>query len=263
MSRRHSRDFLELLAETAWENVDSGYYDGLASIDRPRFSFRAAIERVRGRAVIAEIKYASPSAGVLRSSCADALRIAAEMIAGGAVGLSILTEPRIFKGSLGLFQEVRKAFSVPLLMKDVVVSRRQVDAARSVGADAILLISSLFRRGLCEAGLDDMIGAAHAAGLEVLLETHSEEEYEQALKSDADLVGINNRDLATLSIDLDTTVRLLSSGRAGKIIVSESGIESAEDVRKLRMAGADAFLVGTAIMRSGDVRAKVRELVEA
>lgn len=264
MSQKPSGDFVEVLAETAWRNVEEGYYDGLEDVDKRGSSFKAAIERARGRAIIAEIKPASPSAGVLRKYTEEeALGIALEMVEGGAAALSILTEPRIFNGSLRVFQEVRKALDTPLLMKDIVVSGKQVEAASRVGADAILLIAALFNRGLCEEGLDEMIDKAHDAGLEVLLETHSGEEFEQALRSEADMIGINNRNLATLEVNLETTPQLLAGRRVDRVVVSESGIESAEDIRRLRMAGVDAFLVGTSIMRSTDVRAKVRELAEA
>ncbi len=180
------------------------------------------------------------------------------------MGLSVLTEPRHFGGSLENFGLIRRSVGLPLLMKDIVVSRVQLDAALKLGADAVLLIHSLFEKGRCESDLDDMISYAHSGGLQILLEVHDRDEFDVAVKTETDLVGVNNRDLETLLVDLFTTSRILeSASRRGKVVVSESGIRTGDDIRLLRKAGADAFLVGTSVMKSSDIASKVRDLVEA
>ena len=166
-------------------------------------------------------------------------------------------------GGLSVLSRVRRAVSLPLLMKDIVLSPIQVDAAAKAGANAILMIYALFERGYVEDGLEDMIRYAHRRGLEVLLEVHTEDEFALSLNSGADLIGVNNRDLKTLKVDLGVTMRVLSRYYGGRVVVSESGICSPEDVRFLHECGARAFLVGTSIMTAESVREKVRELVEA
>ena len=149
-------------------------------------------------------------------------------------------------------------------MKDIIVDPIQVEAATKIGARAILLIGSLFNRGLCETPLDEMIGLAHKGGIEVLLETHTKEEFEQALHTQADLVGINNRDLSSFRTDLQVTRTILDScDPKGRVVVSESGIESEEHIRFLRESGARAFLVGSSVMSATDPERKVRELAGA
>jgi indole-3-glycerol phosphate synthase len=149
-------------------------------------------------------------------------------------------------------------------MKDFIVSECQIEAARDAGANAILLIQALFDRGYATCGAEEMIDFAHAAGLEVLLEAHTDFEFERALSSNADLVGINNRDLRTLNVDLMTTKEILEKVPAdGRIVVSESGVMISENARFLRRCGADALLVGSALMGAADVRRAVERLVRA
>ena len=153
--------------------------------------------------------------------------------------------------------------NLPLLMKDFIISPVQIDAARNIGASAVLLISSLFNSNQCEFNIDEMLNYVHSNGLEALLEVHDENEYELALQTKADLIGINNRDLSDMTVDLSTTGRILSShANTNKIIVSESGIENPSHIRLLRDSGAQAFLVGASIMRSSDIVSKIKELVE-
>lgn len=149
-------------------------------------------------------------------------------------------------------------------MKDFIISQVQVDAAHRIGASAILLIHALFERKYCAISLDEMIKYAHSYDIEVLLEAHTEDEFQRAVTSDADLIGINNRDLRTLTVDLRVTENILRKhGQNDHVIVSESGIESAKDVRFLRSAGAKALLVGSSVMTAQNIEEKVRELVEA
>jgi len=257
-------DFLDTLAMDASRTVDSGYYRSLKASKQVKASFKAAILTCKANAVISEIKAASPSAGTIRSSVNPAA-VAQSMQRGGAVGLSVLTEPKHFNGSLSALSQAREAVNLPILMKDIVIVLDQIDAASKVGANAVLLIQALFDRGCCEVAVDKAIAYAHSLGLEVLLETHTEAEYAKALESKADLIGINNRNLATLKIDLNTTKTILQKhGKGGKkTVISESGIKSAADLRFLRGSGADAFLIGSSIMLTDDVESKVKEFVEA
>ena len=258
------RDFLDELTETAKKTVNKAYYE--VAFHKPKVAnsvnLKQAILQSRNIPIITEIKGASPSKGIIRRDLVPE-QLALAMARGGAVGISVLTEPRHFGGSLSYLSRVREAVQLPLLMKDFVISPVQLDAAVQVGANAVLLIQALFDRGYCECGVYEMIVAAHERNLEVLLETHNEAEFQHALKSEADLVGINNRDLGTLQVDINITKEILEkNGTGGKVVVSESGIGTANDLRFLLAAGAKAFLVGSAIMLSDDVEAKVRDLVQ-
>ncbi|MEM3815880.1 MAG: indole-3-glycerol-phosphate synthase [Candidatus Bathyarchaeia archaeon] len=269
-SRRDMGDFLDLLAEAAIRNIDSGYYQCGALGGLPQRgvgrSLKEVILKCRGAAIISEIKFASPSAGILRVE-RDVGNIARSMVEAGAAGISVLTEPTYFSGSLETLARARLSVDAPILMKDIVLSRRQIDAAYNLGADAVLLIVALFRRGYCEAGLDDMIDYSHSRGLEVLLEAHDVEEFKMALLTKADMIGINNRDLRTLRVDINTTKAILErvgkSEAGGRPIVSESGVKSPEDIRFLKKCGADAFLVGTSVMSAGNIKDFIRGLVNA
>jgi indole-3-glycerol phosphate synthase len=257
-------DFLDILAQNVLETINSGYYKELQkTANYNPISLVKAIMQAKGNAVIAEVKAASPSEGYLRKKI-DPVKLSVSMIKAGASGISVLTEPNYFKGSISNIIEINTAHSPPILMKDFILSDIQLETARKIGASAVLLISTLFSRGYCKKGLTEMIDLAHKQGLEVLLETHSREEFINGVSTDADLIGINNRDLKTLKTDLGVTERILkTTSKTNKIIVSESGIRTPEDVRYLRKCGADAFLVGSAIMESSDPEFKVRELVNA
>jgi len=256
-------DFLDVLAKTARETIQAGYYEIHRKTAYSTFSLKKAILNCEDAAIISEIKFASPSHGSIRQDIQPE-KAAKEMQLGGAVGISILTEPKHFGGQLSFISKVKGLVSIPIFMKDIVLSPVQIDAASAAGADALLLIQALFDRGYCERSLEEMIDYAHSSGLEVLLETHTEEEFLSALRTDADIIGINNRDLKTLKVDLHVTERILKKHPSGgKIVVSESGIQDAEDIRFLRRCGAQAFLVGTSIMKSNDIQGKIRELVRA
>jgi len=257
-------DFLDTLARDAKETVSKGYYEHeVFSPQVSHASLKAAIERSSLVPIITEIKAASPSAGTIRKSIAPE-KIALAMAKGGATGISVLTEPKHFNGSLEYLIKVRKAVNLPILMKDFIISPRQLAAASQMGANAVLLIQALFDRGYCERRLDEIIAEAHSRHLEVLLEAHNVDEFHRAVNSDADLVGINNRNLGTLKVDLNVTKAILEKNPAnGKVLVSESGIHTPDDVRFLHKCGAKAFLIGSAIMEANDVEAKVREFAHA
>jgi len=238
------RDHLMVLAREAEWRVKNGYYENPPRVYHPKRSLRIAVRDCnRKNPVIAEIKYASPSEGQIRSfDCPT--RIAEEMLNGGACALSVLTAPDSFQGALVNLSDVAVRVDVPVLMKDIIVE--------------------LFERGLATTTMSEMTSEAKKFGLEVLAEACSAENFIGLKKLEPDLYGINNRDLSSLRVNLETTEEILSrKDGPGGLIVAESGIETSADVRRLRAAGADAFLVGTAIMKAENVKEKVRELVEA
>jgi indole-3-glycerol phosphate synthase len=254
-------DFLDVLACDAKETIDEGYYEVLAETVSSSVSLKKAILKSKTVPVITEIKAASPSLGTIREDV-NVAEVANAMARGGAVGISVLTEPKHFQGSLRSLAEARKTLNLPILMKDIIISPVQLEAASKIGANATLLIVSLFDRGYCERSIQEMIANAHSNGLEVLLETHSEAEFRRAVDSNADLIGINNRDLATLKVDLHVTKNILENNDVkGKTVISESGIKAPADLRFLRGCGADAFLIGSAVMSAGNVEEKVKEFV--
>jgi indole-3-glycerol phosphate synthase len=256
-------DFLETLAMDATKTIDSGYYKTSMTTYQPKISLKKVILECKANPVITEIKASSPSLGTIRSQFNPKF-IAQAMERGGAVGISVLTEPKHFNGSLQTLVETRAAVNLPILMKDIIIIPEQIEVASQIGANAVLLIEALFEKGYCEMSVDKMIAFAHAKGLEVLLETHTEEEFQSAVETDADLIGINNRNLATLKIDLNTTKAILEKQKTNcKIVISESGIKTKNDLQFLRDCGARAFLIGSSIMLTENIEEKVKEFVEA
>jgi len=256
-------DFLDTLAQTAKATIATGYYDSIPHKRVVPANLKHAIMQTPAAAIIAEVKSSSPSRGIIKTGFAPD-EVARSMERGGATGISVLTEPKHFCGSIDNLTKIRQTVKLPLLMKDIILETAQLDAALQAGANAVLLIQALFDRGYCQHDIATMIDEAHKRNLEVLLEAHTPEEFNRAVESSADLVGINNRDLRTLEVNLNVTRDILANGVAeGKIIVSESGIESASDVLFLREYGAQAFLVGSAVMTADNVEAKVKELVQA
>lgn len=227
--------------------------------------FIAALQhpRVGQVALIAEIKKASPSAGVI---CADfdPVRIAREYEAAGASCLSVITEEKFFQGALAHLRCVRQAVALPLLQKDFIIAEGQILEAIESGADAILLIVAALEDGQ----LRRLHRLAVDAGLAVLVEAHDEAELDRALAIGAQLIGVNNRDLKTFRVDLSTTERLAARLWAslegqGKLLVAESGIRSRDDVRRLARCGAKAVLVGEALVRAGQIADQARDLLSA
>ena len=256
-------DYLDILAADAKRTVSEGYYQIDHEAPRSPLRLRRAIEECPVNAIISEIKKASPTLGSIRTRI-DPSVTALEMVDGGATGISVLTEPVHFNGELDSIRIVRGAVEAPILMKDFFVDPVQVEAAFKAGADVILLIMALFDRGHCKDSLDEMILLAHGMGLEVLLETHTDEEFEDALQTDADLIGINNRNLKTLEVDLGVTERILESrDTVDRVIVSESGFKAPQDVKRVKETGTRAFLIGSALMQTDDIREAVRRFVQA
>lgn len=256
-------DYLDVLARVAQITIENEYYETVKQADSMHISLRKAILECQATPIITEIKSTSPSAGIIRKDVVPS-EIAKAMQRGGATGLSVLTEPKQFNGSLEALAEARDAVKLPILMKDIVLSPIQIQAASKMGANAVLLIKALYERGYSARSLDEMIAGAHTMGLEVLLETHTETEFCSGVKTDADLIGINNRDLRTLKVDLNVTKKILSKNDSkGKMVISESGINTPADIRFLRESGARAFLVGSAVMSAENVEEKVKEFVNA
>jgi indole-3-glycerol phosphate synthase len=221
--------------------------------------FMAALRRridAGGAAVIAEIKKASPSKGVLREDFRPA-EIAAGYERHGAAALSVLTDARFFQGAPEDLARARAATSLPALRKDFIVDEWQVFESRALGADAILLIAAI----LDDAAMRDFEAAAHALGMAVLVEVHDGAELDRALRLGTPLVGINNRNLRTFEVSLETTLSLLPRIPPGRVAVTESGILAAADVRRMRAAGVHAFLVGEAFMRAPDPGAALAALL--
>jgi indole-3-glycerol phosphate synthase len=224
-----------------------------------RRDFRAALltgASHSGIALIAEVKKASPSAGIICKDF-DPVRIAKEYEASGASCLSVLTDEQFFRGSLDYLRQIRTAVKLPLLRKDFIIDDRQILEAIEWGADAILLIVSI----LDDTRLQKFHSLAIEAGLAALVEVHDAAELERALKIGAELIGVNNRDLKTFKVDLATTEQLANKLDGKKILVAESGIHTRADVERLQKCGAKAILVGESLLRGGDIRAKIRELL--
>ncbi|MEM1547156.1 MAG: indole-3-glycerol-phosphate synthase [Candidatus Methanomethylicia archaeon] len=257
-------DFLDILVRNAKRTVKSGYYeDKCIRNTRKELSLKESIEKHKYVSIIAEVKPFSPSIGILRriSSIKDIVKA---MERGGATGISIITEPIHFKGSLKTLREACNYANIPVLMKDIIVDPIQIETASKNGANAVLLIYSIFRRRYIDYKIEDMIDYAHSMGLEVLLETCDVDEFRSALESNADLIGINNRDLTTLKVDLNITRKILEKMNPyDRIIVSESGIKKPEDIRFLYPYGVKAFLIGSAIMLAENIESKIREFMYA
>ena len=261
---------LKVLADNSYRSISEGRYDVEKEyqLSHEPLSIRKSILRCSHAPLITEVKLSSPTEGNLRASL-DETNIASaaqEMADNGAVALSVLTQPHLFSGSIKHLSAIRKCVSVPILMKDVIVSEVQIQSAKKIGADCILLIKSVFDSDLAEGSMEKFSAQARAKGLSTLVEVHSENEFKEVLEESAnyDLIGINNRDLNTLEVDLDVTRRLLKKYDKGKnIIVSESGIKLPNQIVFLKEAGADAFLIGTGIIKSGNISSKVRELYQS
>ena len=244
-----------------------------------RRNFLAALRKPgRGEmALIAEVKKASPSAGVICKDF-DPVRIAKEYEAAGANCLSVLTDEKFFQGSLDYLRQIRAAVKLPLLRKDFIIDERQILEAIEWGADAVLLIVAILTYGQ----LREFHSLATEAGLAALVEVHDEVELERALKISPELIGVNNRDLKTFKVDLATTEKLAAelTRRTGAapvsnfkngtgdrqdacpaLLVAESGIHTCADVERLKKCGANAILVGESLIRGGDIQGKVRELI--
>ena len=218
--------------------------------------FAKAISTGDGISLIAEVKKASPSAGVIREDFDPAL-IAATYSENGASALSVLTDQHFFQGNPSFLKTARKASGLPTLRKDFTLDEYHVYEAKAIGADAVLLIVAI----LSDDELIKFRELAYKLGMDSIVEVHTEEETERALTMDAKIIGINNRDLGTFVTDLETTLKLRGNIPDDVIVVSESGIKTRNDVVRLEKEQVDAILVGESLMRSDEMGAKMRELI--
>ena len=229
------------------------------ALERDDFrGFAAALQGGEGRtlALIAEVKRASPSAGIIAEHF-EPVEIARQYEAAGADAISVLTDERFFQGHLDYLRDIREAVDLPLLRKDFTLDEIQIYEAAASGADAILLIVA----ALPEPGeLERLLDVAQFCQLDALVEVHTLQELDRALSTDAQIIGINNRDLSSFRVDLAVTESLSEQVPNGITLISESGIRTAADSRRIRACGADAILVGEALMRSGEVARHAAEL---
>jgi len=224
----------------------------------PTHDFAAALIDPNRVSIIAEVKKASPSKGLIRADF-DPVRIAQVYEQNGARALSVLTEKRYFMGELSYLKAIRRSVELPLLRKDFLFDEYQVYEARVNGADAFLLIASILDVGR----LHDLYMLGKDLGLEVLAEAHDEADLEKVLEAGFSVVGINNRDLKTFKVDIKTTERLMKDIPYDRVVVAESGISTEDDMRYLKKIGADAALIGEAFMRERDFGKKLKGLAEA
>jgi len=252
---------LEKLVNNSRKAINSGIYDISDSLSNSEIDLKDVITKSQHAPLITEVKFSSPALGSIKK-ISEPVNIALEMVNGGASALSVLTQPFLFDGSPEIFMKIRNVVKIPMLMKDIIIDKIQIDAAKKMGADYLLLIQSLFDKKMVP-DMQELIEYGHKNGIMVLVEAHTMNEFENACNTNADIVGINNRNLDTLKIDLNTTKNILEKSNHSKIVVSESGIESQDDIRFLHKCGADAYLVGSSIMKTDDIQQTVQNLVNS
>ncbi|MCD6319627.1 MAG: indole-3-glycerol phosphate synthase TrpC [Candidatus Desulfofervidaceae bacterium] len=222
----------------------------------PHRSFAKAINQKGKLSIIAELKKASPSLGLIRPDF-DPIKIAEIYEKNGADAISVLTDKHFFQGDIKFLPAVKSSVSLPILRKDFIIDPYQVYESKLYGADAILLITTALSRQ----ELTKLLTLAYKLGLEALVEIHDEDDLEKALESGAHIIGINNRNLKTLKTDINTCLKLRNFIPDDKILVAESGIKTKDDMMRLKEAGFQAVLIGTALMQAKDIKQKLREFV--
>ena len=254
-------DILNKLSNSAMARVESNYYavERKKETEKNPLSFTKSIKDQNSVAIIGEIKPGSPTRGKIVDRNFDLSELTTAYLAGGVAGFSVLTDPDHFYGSLDNLLKIAE-LDKPTLMKDFVIDYSQIRAGKECGADAVLFIYRLFGRNVINFSLDEGINYAHDLGLQVLLETNDLYEYKSALKTDADMIGINNRDLRSLKVDLATTKKILAKAGKDRIVWSMSGISNRSDIDFLKEAGADAFLIGTSLAQSDNPQRLLRQL---
>lgn len=253
------KDLREFMAN-AQNLVKGGYYETSFRIPKSP-SLLQRLHSFRGKVpLIAEIKFSSPTAssGLTKR---DFPRVLDSFVNARPLALSILTEPHVFNGDISFLAESSER-GLPTLMKDFIMNEQQIRCAASCGASAVLLIQKAFTKGYASSR-DALIDTVHSLGMETVLEVNDEEEWDEAITSNSDIIGINNRDLETMEVDLHRTYRILSSRSKDRPVIAMSGIRSRQQVQEMLMAGADAVLVGSALMSSTDPGEELRKILYA
>ena len=256
-------EFLSTIVDHVKAQVEERQRKMPASVLRERPLFHTPTRDFAGsltgssRRIIAEVKRASPSKGLIRDNC-EPVEVAKDYAGHGASAISVLTEERFFQGSLSYLEQIRGTVALPLLRKDFIIDPYQLTEARSYGADAVLFIAALLE----PSRLRELREQATALSLDMLVEVHTEEELNAAIKAGAQLVGINNRDLRTFEVSLATTERLAPLIPTGMVAVCESGIDTVEQIRRVEELGINVFLIGEALMRAAQPGKKLKELLE-
>jgi indole-3-glycerol phosphate synthase len=256
-------EFLSTIVDHVKAQVEERQRKMPASVLRERPLFHTPTRDFAGsltgssRRIIAEVKRASPSKGLIRDNC-EPVEVAKDYAGHGASAISVLTEERFFQGSLSYLEQIRGTVALPLLRKDFIIDPYQLTEARSYGADAVLFIAALLE----PSRLRELREQATALSLDMLVEVHTEEELNAAIKAGAQLVGINNRDLRTFEVSLATTERLAPLIPTGTVAVCESGIDTVEQIRRVEELGIHVFLIGEALMRAAQPGKKLKELLE-
>jgi indole-3-glycerol phosphate synthase len=256
-------EFLSTIVDHVKAQVEERQRKMPASVLRERPLFHTPTRDFAGsltgssRRIIAEVKRASPSKGLIRDNC-EPVEVAKDYAGHGASAISVLTEERFFQGSLSYLEQIRGTVALPLLRKDFIIDPYQLTEARSYGADAVLFIAALLE----PSRLRELREQATALSLDMLVEVHTEEELNAAIKAGAQLVGINNRDLKTFEVSLATTERLAPLIPTGMVAVCESGIDTVEQIRRVEELGIHVFLIGEALMRAARPGKKLKELLE-
>ncbi|MBF0510941.1 MAG: indole-3-glycerol phosphate synthase TrpC [Candidatus Omnitrophica bacterium] len=256
-------DFLKSIAVEKLEALKGkkAYYENLMKNLKPQNEtryelFKKAISKQGQVNLIAEVKKASPSAGLLREDF-NALQIADIYVKSKAAAISVLTEEKYFLGKFAYLEEISKHCPVPLLMKDFIVHEYQIYEGRFHGASAVLLIVAMLE----DSQLKDLMMTAAHLGLDCLVEVHDENELERAVSVGAGIIGVNNRHLKSLKVDINNCLQLIPRIPKGVVVVAESGLKTHEDIRRLEDIGVNAVLIGEVFMRSSDISAKVKEVM--
>ena len=252
--------FLTVIADEIKELINKGYYDTTEKVERRDTSLKdVLVTKKENYPIITEIKFSSPSLGEINSNSNSQKEILTKMEENGSSAISVLTQPLYFDGSLENLKIVRQNTKLPILMKDIIIDEKQIEAGFDLGANVILLIETLFRDN--HSKLEQLIRYAKKMGLEILLEVNTKQEFDKAVTRDVDILGINNRDLNTLQLDMQTTNKILGKEfKIDKPIISESGIVTSEDIEMIGKSGVSGFLIGTTIMKADNIEKKIKEL---
>jgi indole-3-glycerol phosphate synthase len=255
--------FLEEIIKEKKSEVEAGksklpLSEILCGLEKPRDmrDFKAALNKPHTFSLIAEIKRSSPSRGLLRKKL-DVPGIASVYEVTGAAAISVLTDEKFFGGRLSFIKEAKNVTSIPVLRKDFIIDEYQIYESAYYGADAFLLIAAI----LSEQELRNFLRLGEKLNMDAIAEVHTEEDLEKALAADAGIIGINNRDLHTFEVELETTSRLIRLVPEGKLTIAESGVKSYEDLMTLKSFGVNAVLIGEAFMESPDIAVRIKEIM--